>query len=251
MAKDRKEKILGFINTNKFLTYDDLSDLLNVSVNTIRRDIDELDREDKVIKVKGGSIIRNDYKQYKSNIDYQRKRAIGKIAASFIKDGETVILDGGTTIKQIVPFLADKKNLTIFTQSLDIASEISMLENPGITLMGAGGILDYKVNIYFSEQSSLAMSKYNFDRGFLSTSAISIEDGITNYNLPSYHNKHIIINASKDYYFLIDSNKFGKSSLQKVCDLDKVKNIITDKDLDKGLADEFKKIIPNFYIADY
>lgn len=250
MSKTRKESILQLINENKFLTLEELSKYLKVSENTIRRDVDVLDKEGKIIKVKGGSILRNDYKLYKNNVDFFRKKAIAKFASSFIKDGDIIVIDGGTTTRQIIPHLINKKNLTVFTQCLDIANEISLLENSEITLIMAGGVLDYKVNILFSQQGSNIMKEYNFDKGFLSCMGISLKNGVTNLDLPSYTQKRVIIENSKNTYFLIDSTKFDKNSLQKVCSIKEIKNIIIDCDLDKEILSKYKKLIPNIYIAD-
>lgn|GEM_PF-3280491 len=85
----------------------------------------------------------------------------------------------------------------------------------------------------------------------MSSTGISIKKGITNFDLSPYIHKNIIIDNSEECFFLIDSSKFGNDSLRKIIALEKVKNIITDKDIDKKTASEFKKIIPNFYIVDY
>lgn len=250
MANNRLEKILDLLNENEYLTYNDLSKELNAATITVRRDVDVLEKEGKIIKIKGGSIIINDYRKYKNETDYLRKKTICKFAADFINNGDSLIIDIGTTTKQIVPFLRNKKNLTIFTQSLEIAHEIYLLDNNSINVISVGGLLDYKLGVFFSEQSSKAMSEYSFDKGFLSCSGITIEEGVTNFTLPIYIHKNIILNNSRECYFLIDSSKFRKVSLAKVCSIEKVKNIITDSNIDKKVALEFKKIVPNFYIAN-
>lgn len=246
----RKEKILELINKNRYLTLDELVDYLGVSINTVRKDVDDLSIDEKITKVKGGSIICNDYKHYKNNIDLFRKQEIGKLAASFINDGESVAIDGGTTTKQIIPFLENKKDLVIHTQSLDIAYEISLLNNPTFTLITSGGVLDYKVNIFTNEQSEKEINEYNFDKGFLSSSAIDITNGVTNIELSSAKYKNIIIKNSKTCYFIFDSTKFGKISLMKICDITKIQNIIVDSGIKQKYLEDIRKIIPNVYMAN-
>lgn len=247
----RRDKILEIINESRFITIEELSNIIGVSENTIRRDIHLLDKEGKIIKIKGGSIIRGDYKKYRSGKDYLRKKSIAKLASSFIKDGDIIIIDGGTTTRQIIPSLANKKNITIFSQCLDILKEVSLLENPEITLLSVGGILDYKVNIFYGEHSSQLIKEYNFDKGFFSCTGIDLKNGVTNMQIPSYIHKNIIIKNSKDNFLLVDSSKFNKSSLKKVCELTDIRNLITDEDIDNEILKSYQKLIPNFYIANF
>lgn len=245
----KKEIVLELINRNKYLTLEDVAQHLDVSINTARRYVDELSSKGDIIKVKGGSIICNDYKHYKNDKDLLRKQKICKFASSFISNGDSIILDGGTTIRQIIPFLNNKNDLTIFSQGIDILYEVSLLNNPTFTLITDGGTLDYKVNIFFNQDEKF-VNNYNFDKGFLSCTAIDLKNGATNIDLISVKHKNTIINNSKNTYFIFDSTKFGKTSLIKICDIEDIENLIVDSEIDKQLIEKFKKQIPNVFIVD-
>lgn len=250
MINKRNEKICELLEEKKFLSIKELSKIFMVSENSIRRDLHELDKNKRIIIISNGSITKNELFQYKNEIDFLRKKSIAKKAASFINNGDTIIIDGGTTTKLIIKFLKEIKKLTIFSPSIDIAYEVFLLNNPNITLISPGGILDYKANQFFPYKFKEDIQDFNFDKGFLSASGIDLINGVTNENLISTPFKDMIIRSSKDFYFLIDSSKFAKSSLEKICNIKDIHNLITDADIDEKVIQELQKTIPNLIKVD-
>ena len=251
MVKNRKEKILELLRENKFLTIEELSNLLKVSENTIRRDIDTWGQNEKLLMVKGGSVLLGSQKKSSDPQEFSKKNAIGTLASSFIKEGDIIIIDGGTTTKQIVPHLADKKDITIYSPSFEVAQEIYLLDNPGITFIMLGGVLDYKVHMFVSDYNFETLKEFNFNKGFLSVSGIDINNGVTDHNLPYAKYKNIIMNRASSTFFLIDSSKFGITSIKKVCDITQVDNLITDKNIAPEDKELFEGKVNKLYIADY
>ena len=139
-AQERKSKILDSLNKYGKVKVNDLSKLYEVSEVTIRRDLKELEEAELITRVHGGAILNDNTKfepTFTEKIDkfYEEKEAVGKLAATMIVDGDTIILDAGTTTLSIAKYIT-AKNITILTNSVDVAFELAKKQNVEVIVTG-------------------------------------------------------------------------------------------------------------------
>lgn len=231
MTNQRRIEVLNLLEKNSALTVEQLAESLNVSEVTIRRDLVQLEKEGLIVRHRGGATLPGTgfepmFKQrQKENLDL--KQSIAKYAASQIQDGEVIALDVGTTTAELAKELLKKSNLTIFTSSLQVTSILSR-SNHSVYLIG-GKLRQTEMSMVGSIALDTIM-KFNYDRFYLSLAGISNESGPTDYSIEEAEVKKAFITRSKQVIALVDKSKFGKSSLIKVCDLDEITEIITNKD---------------------
>lgn len=230
---ERIQALSDFIKERGNVSIADISRQFEVSPATARRDLAELAREGLIQRTHGGATallaVSESEKEYleKSRIEQEAKCAIGRCAASFVKEGQTVLLDSGTTAFQIAKSLAGIKNLTIITNDLFLAANIEFA--PSTTLVVTGGIKRTGQNVLIGEYAEAFFKNLiRVDVAFLMADAVEPEKGITNAGFYEVSVKKSIIEIGKKVILCADSTKIGNTLAFKVCDMDQVDLFITD-----------------------
>ncbi|WP_291635782.1 DeoR/GlpR family DNA-binding transcription regulator [Clostridium sp.] len=242
-AEERKSKILDRINKYSKVKVCDLSQRYEVSEVTIRRDLQELE-EDKLIKrVHGGAILNHNTKfepTFSEKIDkfYDEKESVGKLAASIIADGDTIAIDTGTTTLSIAKYIV-AKNITVLTNSLDIAYELA--KKPDVEVIVTGGALRWETRAMVGSVADNTLKNFRVDKAFIGTNGICIIDGLTTPNIIEANTKREMIKIAKQTIVVCDHTKFGTVSFAKIVDLDSVDMIITDNQLENELLEKFEE----------
>ena len=240
---ERRARIMTIINENGFAQVSSLSNELGVSELTIRRDLQILEKEGGIIRKRGGAISRN--KNVTMEVPYsikqvqnpEIKKRIASAAATLIEDGNSIILDSGSTTFALSQLLASRKRLTVVTNDLYIATKLGI--NPDIKLICTGGIIRPNV---FSMQGTLAencIRNFSVEYTILGADAIHNEQGIFNVNTEEIPIKQAMIESAKKVILLVDSSKFKIRGFAKVCDLSSIHCVITDE----GITSDSRKII--------
>ena len=168
----------------------------------------------------------------------KEKEMIAQKCSEYIYDGDCIYLDSGSTTYQIAKYIKNKKNLTVVTNSIPVVNELLTSD---IELIIIGG------RVRKNEQSVTAFEfLFNFDelnilKAFICTSGITVEKGISDYNLEEAITRKKIIELSKEVYVAADSTKFDKNVTIGIASLDKIDYIITDHHLTIDLINQFKK----------
>src|SRR5699024_9313939 len=141
---DRQNKVLNYVRKNNVATVSELAHYFNVHEATIRRDLSYLESQNKLKRTHGGVMIDMEVHSEPSfherkSVQFDEKRRIGEAAAQFIEDGSNIILDSGTTTLHITEYIKDRKNLTVVTNDINIASQLRF--SPGIKVIVTGGVL--------------------------------------------------------------------------------------------------------------
>lgn len=231
MENPRTKEIMEHLDRKSTLSIEELSNLLSVSTVTVRRDLAELENEGLIIRQRGGAALPGTSiepmfnQRHKQHLDL--KKQIAKYAAEQIAEGEVIAIDVGTTAAEFAKELLKKHNLTVFTNSFQAALILSKSQH--IVYFVGGFIRKSEMSMVGSIAKDTIM-KFNFDRFYMGLAGISNNEGPTDYNLEDAEIKRCFINKSKEVIALIDKTKFGKSSLVKVCELDEITTIITNKD---------------------
>ena len=255
-AAQRDAEITRLLNSQGFISFKQLCDRLEASSATIRRDLERLDAEGLIERVRGGARLRNGAKPVSSDRLVgapfeenktrfaEEKAAIGRAAAKLCERGEAVIIDGGTTTFQMCAHL-EGLNLQVLTNSLHIVGEL--LPQPGARVSVPGGAVFREQNIILSPFEDDGINRYHATKLFMGAAAIG-QRGLMQADVVLIQAEQKLMDKADQLIVLADSSKFRGSATFLVCGLDEIDIVITDtglreSDLDLLKAHEVEVII--------
>lgn len=242
---ERRDKIFRCITQKGRTTVDELIDGFKVSGATIRRDLEFLERQGLVQRTHGGAISQSrvifepDYSEQKERF-VEEKRRIGREASKLVKEGEVVFLEASTTVLQLTKYIRNKRNLTIVTNSLDIARELE--GNKGIELILTGGTLKRRTRALIGSLTEASFEQIRVDKAFMGISALDISYGITMATLEEAQTRKKIHQAANKIIVLSDHSKFGKQNFAYIAPANSIDILITDKGIPEGTKKEMEKM---------
>ena len=233
--EERQEFIIKLLNRQGRCRVTDLARELGVSEVTIRQDLDVLETRGLLCRTHGGAILpsRTGFErpfQSEETSFYEEKERIGRAAAEMVTDGQTVILDVGTTVTAAARRLKKKEDLLVITNALNIA--LLLEDNPGITVIVTGGTLRAKQHSLVNPYGGFILDEIRADVAILGAGGIEAESGVTNVNIAEAEIKSLFIKAARRRFLLCDSRKVGNIALAKVADLEEIDFLFTDKQAD-------------------
>lgn len=244
LKKERHKIIMKEINLHNTVLSVDLSELLNVSEDTVRRDLKELSDENRIIRVHGGAISKSLVRPFmadESIYAHEEKKIIASKALGLIQNNMILLFEGGTTILELAAQLPKNMNLTIFTVSPQVAITLSDYEK--IDVYTIGGKLNKNANIHTGASVINEISEIQCDICFMGVNAISIDNGFTDIDWETVQVNKAMIKAAKQTALLSISEKLNISKRYKVADLSDISYLITELDpKDKELS-QYKKQI--------
>lgn len=250
----RQQRILEYAQEKGSVQIKELTSYLGVSEATIRRDLDELDAQGLLERTHGGAVIKNSttsferQQQEKMKIMSEEKKRIARKAASFIRPGETIVLDSGSTTYYLASLLSDIPDLTIITYDLFIASNIIL--HPTSTMVVTGGVRRKGFNnVLLGSMVEDYIRNIHADKVFLGADAIDYEFGISNTNLHEASIKKLLINAGNKVFLIADHSKLDRMALIRVCDLSDIDALIIDDVNDESIINKLEQKVKNIYLA--
>ena len=244
MYKNKRQyAILEYIYEKKEATVNELSEKFNVSKVTVRKDLIELEEKGKIKKNHGGAIpseniFLNETPYYKKNMTaINEKRKIGALAAKLIQDKQIVIIDNGSTTNEIASYLNDKE-IVVVTNDVRIANKLATY--PSMSVVICGGYIKTPGYAIFGPMAEDLFKHTLADICFLSVDSLNINEGLSYNFLDSVAVKKQMIKNANKVIVLCDSSKIGKKSFAKLCDVDKIDIIITDK-MESDLKKRFEE----------
>ncbi len=237
LKKERQAYILRQVSLHNSVLSTDLSTEINVSEDTIRRDLNELAETGKVIKVHGGALSKSFNSFYLRtdvyNID--NKKIVAEKAVSLIKDGMFVLTSGGTTIIELARLLPSSLKATFLTGSIPAAYEYS--QHPNIEVIFIGDKIAKKSQIAVGGEAISKIKAIKADLCFLGINAIDPEQGVTDNDWDIVEVKKAMIEASNQTVVLSISEKLNTHQRIRICGLNDIDILITELDsTDKLLA---------------
>jgi DeoR family transcriptional regulator of aga operon len=246
LPEERRRRILEMLSQAESITVSDLVERLGVSRVTARADLDSLGAEGALVRSHGGALKpldpRSDYPlQLKETLHHAEKVRIAAAAAKLIHDGDTVAFDSGTTTCEIAKQIKKMvlPSLTVITNALNIANELSGLE--WISLIMTGGILRHKSGSFTGPHAHETLRNLNADHLFLGADAIDVEAGLTTPDILGAQVALRMIELAREVTAVVDASKFGRHSLTlsgKIEDLDRV---ITDSRVNPEHVDALRR----------
>ncbi len=234
---ERQRIILEELKINNKVESSKLCEMLHVSEDTIRRDLIELEQKGQLKKVRGGATNLSFIPSFKKRevIEIETKHNIARKALQLIKDGDVLIIDGGTSNLQLVNQLPEDIHITIFTNSIPVAAKLC--EYPNIDGVLLGGSILKKGYTTIGYQALESLTEVHADLCFLGITSVDLEAGLTEANREETTIKKAIINASGRVVSMVISKKLNTRQPFKVCNLSCLTTMVTELDpSDKILA---------------
>ena len=234
----RKQKIIDLLSAKSFYRINELTEVLGTSISTIRRELNTLEAEGIVKRSHGGVTFLGEKKALPIFLDRQatmakEKAAIGKQAAKLVEDGDSVIIDGGTTPYQVALNLQNK-NIQVVTNSLPVANLFA--NSHTVQLISTGGTLYPATGVYLGPYANNTLKNIRTQKAFIGVAGITTE-GLYNSNALVVETERAIIQAAAHVYVVADQTKFGRQDLACLCDFSSIAGIITT-----CIPDENRKI---------
>lgn len=243
LAVDRRNKITELVQKNKSVIVPELAKLFDVTTETIRGDLEKLEKQGVLVRTYGGALLAEGSESDmdisdRDIINFDGKQRIGIAASKLIKDGETVFLDASTSALHIARNIKDKKSVTIITNSERIINELTSCEN--IRLVSTGGLLSTKNMSYVGRiVEKTIRENYFANKVFFSCRGATLSRGLTESNEAEAEIKKAMIDASESVFFLCDHTKMGKIGVPVISDFLRLDTVITDT----KMADEWRKVL--------
>lgn len=237
LQAERRNYIVQYLKNHGKVVVEDLAKVLDTSPMTIRRDLKYLEDNNLITRTHGGAVLHDmlieevPYKQ-KTSEHIEEKKIIAEYASSLIKEGHTIILDAGTTNLEIAKRIKDIKNLKVITTDLVIALFLSKFHC--IQVFCTGGAIQSATGTCLGSHAKDFLENIYADLAFIGTSSVDVEKGLTTPSLEKAEIKKQMIDSSEEAILVADHWKFGKKSFVKICSLERLDRIITDKGIDKN-----------------
>ncbi|KLU62910.1 glucitol operon repressor [Peptococcaceae bacterium CEB3] len=233
LAEERRKKIVEKLDEGGSVRVSQLAGIFQVTEETIRRDLEQLEKDGYLTRTHGGAV--------KSTLDQQEiafyirnmrnreeKQAIGKKALEFIEPGEVIALDASTTALQVARLLRENpiKDVVVITHALKVI--MTLADVPDLTVISTGGVLQQRTMSFVGPLAENSLSTYNIKKAFISCKGITLEEGIMESTDLQARIKEQIIKVAKEVYVLVDHEKFGQTALATVGPINAASWLITD-----------------------
>lgn len=241
LAADRLDRIAALLRERRTIAVSELSEILDASEATIRRDLTKLERQGLLERTYGGAVSLhfpslNAPSSQRVLREAPEIQAIALAAAELVSDDETIILDAGTITSQLAHALKNHRNLTVITNSSRVMNELYDCE--GVVVIVTGGELltlhelsQQGDSIMTGTVAEAALRRFRPSKAFLTTAGVTLSDGLTIASFPQAQIKQLMIEISTDVILLVDSSRFGHVSYSVVAPVDAMDRIITDSSI--------------------
>ncbi|MEK3872854.1 MULTISPECIES: DeoR/GlpR family DNA-binding transcription regulator [Paenibacillus] len=243
LAAERYEKIVRLVNERGSMRVSELSELCQVTEETIRRDLDRLESAGRLLRSHGGAVSVQGHQPEtpyfeREVMQAEEKKRIAREAVKRIQPRERILLDASTTAWYMAADLPDMP-LTVLTNSLKVAAELGNKEQ--IEVISTGGQLARRSMSWVGPLAERSLDAYHVDKLFLSCKGFHLERGISESNELQAMVKRKMIDIADEVVLLADASKFGQQSFAHVAPTERLHTIITDYRPDEAVLGELGK----------
>ncbi len=246
----RKKEILEYLSDVDYRTVKDISEKFNVSMNTVRRDINELADSNYVEKFYGGvRLARKSDSTYDYRIlsNLNEKQKIAEYAAALIKDNDLIFIDSGSTTPLLVDYIDRNYSLTIVTNNLHVIRKVTEINNWDVIVVGSQ--LKHSSHSFINVMNWDYLNTLNLNKAFIATTGLTIKSGATNPDNAEAIIKTGMMKRSSENYLMMDSSKFDQTSLITFASIEDFYMIITSGTVPQYYLDYFAEKNIQFKIA--
>lgn len=241
LKEERQQTILNEVDLHNRVLLTDMAEMLDVSIDTVRRDVKELDSANKLRKVHGGAIsLGFSQPTARNNNIYalEQKTVIAEKAVRMLRDGSVIFIDGGTTCLEMARLIPRQLHLSCFTLSLPVAMQL--LTHPNVEVQLIGGRISREAQISTGASTIHSLAGIRFDYGFIGTGYVDALHGLTEFDWEIVQVKKAVVQASKKAVLLCISEKLNSQHRYKTCDINAINTIITELDPENNLLNPFR-----------
>jgi DeoR family transcriptional regulator of aga operon len=253
--KERKVEILDMLENQGSVEVSALSQLFNVSEMSVRNDLNELANESKLLRKHGGAYSNTNLTQNsevplteKQKKNFKEKDLIGKAAVSLIKDGDSIMLDAGTTTEHIALHLNELCDLTVITNGVNTMN--LLMYYPGVSTYTVGGKTDSKSFSIVGEMAEKDLKTYIAKTSFISADGLTIEHGLTNNSHEATNISRIIISNSQQCILVLDADKIDELGIISLCPITEIDILLTDARAPESFIQQVQKMGVKVLIAE-
>ena len=243
-SKERHQRILEMLKRNRLVNANDLADLLDVSRETVRRDLLELEEEGLIDRVHGGAVLPEQQREppfdIRRDAQARAKQDIARKAASLIEPGMSLFIDAGTTTAAFSQFLAKISSIMVITNSIEIAQTLKA-SGTDIDLILLGGGLISDVPATYGEVTLSEIRRFRLDMAVSSPVTLHPDEGAFSYDLSEAEVARTMIEHARATIFLCDRTKLGKTNRIRICDTETINVLVTDKKAENAQIKPFKE----------
>lgn len=244
-ANQRQEKIYDMVKEKGNVTVEELMNIFNVSIETIRRDLILLESQKCVKRVHGGAIsviAAKRYNKLSKRIDENRekKRELSITAAELVQNGDIISIDSGSTCIEFIEVIKERfTELTILTNSLDVLERLGSIE--GFKIHLTGGIYMPEENCLYGENAVKTIKSYCIPKAFIFPFGLTPDKGISDYNIELSCVQKAYIDAAEEKIIMADSSKIGSDAFIRLCDITPDFIIVTDSGVSTEIIEKFEE----------
>ncbi|MDO6498793.1 transcriptional repressor AgaR [Photobacterium sanguinicancri] len=252
-AVERRMEIVNVVNRDGKARVEDLAAQFDVSSVTIRSDLSFLEKNGYVVRSHGAAIPNTGVIAELTVHEKRRQNAgikslIGQAAAKLIESGDTVILDSGTTTREIASSLKSLEDVVVMTNGLDVAMELASA--PGIEVLMSGGVLRKNALSFSGSQAEHSLKNYRFDKVFLGVDGFDLRAGITTHNEQEASLNRLMCEISEQVIAVVDSSKFGKRSCHMIREFGNIDILVTDSDIPEDYVQGLREMKVDVIIVE-
>jgi len=252
MAEERRTQILQIVRSEGRARVNDLVNRFNTSAVTIRSDLNELHQRGVVLRSHGGAvlpdrILRESPVNERLKAHAEEKRRIGAMAATLINDGETIILDSGTTTLEIARQLKNKQALQVITNGVNIAAEL--LDARGVTTFIVGGTVRGESASIIGRSTEDMLEQFSADKLFLSGAGCDPDFGVSGANLEETTVNRAMLRIAREIILVADASKFSMRSMSRIATFSEVDTVVSDTGLREEVQAKVRSLGCNLILA--
>jgi len=240
MLNERQNRILEILGKNHQTSVSSLSKVLGVSSVTIRQDLTFLESEGLLKRVHGGAVLKDaDDLVNRLGINYEKKLSIAKKVATYVHEGESILIESGSVNALLARELLKIDKVTIITTNVYIARQFR--KNPQANIIILGGIYQHESETLLGKMTKACIDQINIDKAFIGIDGYTEETGFTLRDMMRAEISNYIIQKARDVFIVSDSSKFGRTELTHICYPKDIQHIATNDDLDPVFVNDFKQ----------
>jgi len=245
LVGERRHRIVDLLNEHGRVTVEDLAGRFDTSAVTIRNDLAALEATGMLERTHGGALLRRDDDDQpiavKRTLHHAEKVRIAKVAASLVREGETVILDSGTTTAEIAKQFRklEVRSINVITNALNVATLLADI--PAVRLIMPGGILRPESNSLSGHMAEAALANLQADRLFLGADGLDPDRGVMTPHLQEAHLNAKMIAISRQVIAVADSSKLMRRNISLIARVEQLHMLITDSGADPAVVEELQR----------
>ena len=236
LPQERYNKLIEYLQKHEIIKIDQLMKLFDISIETARRDLNHLEKEGVIKKIYAERLSKN----------LAEKKLIGKKCAEFINDGDSVLIEVGTTVLLAAEALKSKKHLTVITNSIPV---VTTLMETDFDIYIIGGKVRHGEGSVSGALTMFELENFQISKAIIGGGGLTLERGLSDFNIEEVMVRKKVVEQAKEVILVADNSKFGRDVLAHVCPVTALDLVITGRNLSRDMITKFEDANVNLVLA--